>query len=461
MEGLRTANQKLLLIPKFLYFFTNLSYYTLYQFRGVFAQEMFHISKADLGRYSGVILFITFFTNIFIGAMNDKFDRSNVFLAGLIAVSCLIFQLFYVESYIESTPFMFWTNLLLYMTFNNGIPPILDKIVLEYLNTIPSVGANAYGKQRMWGTAGYTASTFLIERCVKHKKGYDFESLRTYSIVTSITAGILSVVLLRPSSGRIISQSPINRDICRNFIELIKNRPYLFFIFIIFLNGITRSSLTFYQTVYYSEILQLSPYDLPKDWPFLVRSTIGLLNNSPIGTTSLCATVLEMVVLYYTPWIHRRFGLLVPFFVAQVFQFIRIFCYYFLDFRSEHVFIYCCLIEFIKGIYFGLIHASAVKLAMEMSPAHLKSTSQVIYQGTFTALSSVVAGVICGQIFDKDKVEGGNMPIEEKARYFKSFFLINAGIAAATGILFAYKYFVLDNISRARGQEKVEENNEH
>ncbi|CAD26097.1 SUGAR PERMEASE (MALTOSE-RELATED PERMEASE) [Encephalitozoon cuniculi GB-M1] len=451
MESIRKINRKFLLTPKVLYFFVNLQYYTLHQFRGVFAKKKFGATDGDLAKYMGPMLGAIFFTNIFIGTMNDKFGRSHLFMVGALLLTCSLLQMFYVDSYMDIFPGMFWINLLLYMAFNNGIPPLLDKAVLDYLNGIPEAGARAYGKQRLWGTAGYGLSCKLIEKCIKDGDEFRFGNLRYYSLATTaISATMVFLLLKSPASeGR-----TVRRDIAANCMELMRNGSYLFFILMILLNGITRQALSIYHTVYLTDILRIKGYDLPSSWPLWLQTIVNFFNESPVATATFCGMIFEVVMLYHFPAISKKIGLVWPFFIAQLFQIFRVGCYFLLDYNDPNVFLYCCLIELTRGVYFGLLQPSAVQLAMNLCPPHLKSTSQMIYHGTFTALGSLATSLVFGNLFSEDKMKGKDIPIEDRAANYKLFFFVNICFASVTTGLFVYKYFILDRISRHRSTDQ-------
>ncbi|KAH9410717.1 MFS1-like protein [Ordospora pajunii] len=454
----RKINRKYLLTPKVLYFLVNLQYYTLHQFRGVFAKKKFGASDGDLAYFIGPMLGTVFFTNILIGAMNDKYGRSHLFIISALLLTFLFLQLFFVEAYMTMVPGMsiFWFNLFLYMAFNNGIPPLLDKAVLDYLNEIPEAGAREFAKQKLWGTAGYGVSCKVIEMCIKFGEEFKFGNLRYYSLVTTILSASAVFLLLRSPAREGTST---RSDILANCKELLRNGSYLFFIFIILLNGITRQALSIYHVVYLTEILQIKGYELPASWPSWLQYLVGFFNESPVATATFCGMAFEVVMLYHFPKISQKIGLVWPFFIAQLFQILRVICYFMLDYNNPHVFMYCCLIELTRGVYFGLLTPSAVQLAMNLCPPHLKATSQMIYHGTFTALGSLAASAVFGSLFSEAKMKGADISLEEKASNYKVFFLVNIAFACATVALFSYKYFFLDRISRRNAEVEKKELN--
>lgn len=455
LQYLHNLNRKFLLSPKVLYFFINLQFYTLHQFRGNFATDHFQISKQLYGRLLGIILFVTFFTNIFIATMNDKFNKQRFMLILLLSISCVFFQLFFVPSYITLYAHMFWVNLLFYLMFNTSIPPLLDKITLEYLSRMPNIGSKTYGKQRMWGTVGYLVANWVIEKSIakqgnqKTKKEYNFFMLKYYQAFTTALAVFFSFMLISPGNT-----THRRNDIMHSWKELIKNKAYMFFILIILLNGVTRAAMTMYLTIYLTDIVKLEGYELPSSWPGFVKSTVNIFNNKPLATSSFFGVILEIVILYNSEFITTKFGLYYPLLFAQVFQLLRFLAYFLLNQDSTHAFAYICIFELMKGINFGLTHTSAVQIATKLCPSHLKTTSQMIYSGTFTGLASVIAGFLFGAVFSKDKMENKEMGARIGA--FQMFFLINVLVNLFCIALFVWKYGFVDGVLRLGGDRSEE-----
>lgn len=437
-------NKKFLLSPKLLYFFINLQFYTLHQFRGNFATDYFKISKSQYGTFLGILLFTTFFTNILIATANDKFNRQRTCLVALLVLSCVFFQLFYVTPYITLFGSMFWVNLLLYLMFNTSIPPLLDKITLEYLNRTPGTSPRTYGKQRLWGTVGYLIANLFVEMSITKKgkkqksgakKEYDFSGLKYYQAITTCFAVFLSSILIKAGNT-----THRRSDIMQSWKELIKNKPYVFFILIILLNGITRASMTMYLTIYLTDIVKLRGYPLPETWNSAVLFSIGLVNNNPLATAAFFGVILELVILYNAQYITGRFGLYWPLLFAQAFQLARFAMYFALNPDSTHAFSFVCMFELMKGLNFGLTHICAVQIATLLCPQHLKTTSQMIYSGTFTGLASVFAGIIFGTIFSKDKMSAKDVKVGDKVGTFRLFYIYNIIFNIISLAMFVYRY---------------------
>lgn len=236
----------------------------------------------------------------------------------------------------------------------------------------------------------------------------------------------------------------------QEYIFLLKNKEFLFFFFIILSNAITRSAMSIYLTTFHNEVLKLKPYSLPSEWPEWVKTLVGIFNKKPITALTIFGTFFEIVVMFVAQPILSKLGFFWPLLIAQVCSLFRFFAYYTLSADNPHTYAICCFIELIKGLYFGLAHISAVQIATSLAPPHLKATSQMIYQGTFNAMGSLMGGFIFGKMFDsvKDSAQEG---------VYRQLFLINGFISFITILVYFYKYGIKDRVlfNREAEEEKL------
>ncbi|KAH9410718.1 MFS1-like protein [Ordospora pajunii] len=456
MSLLIKLNRKYMLVPKILYLSASMQHYMLHKFRYLFAKEKFGIAENQIW-YIGVIFFIAFFVNILFATINDKFRKPKILMACMVPLSGVFFQLFYIDAYIRAAG-MFWINLFMYITVNTAIPVLLDKVVLDYLNKFPDTTSKMYGRQRIWATIGYMASTFTVEGILrKNKEGadVDFSGLPYYSAAITLVNLLLVVVFVENPKDSI---DPSKVNMMSEWRELIRNKEYLFFILIILMNGITRSGMTIYLPVYITEVLNVKPYVLPEAWEndalptdwalyfclstwmLLIKKAISALNRFPLSTIAVFEILLEMVSLFYSQAVIRRMGLIWPLLLAQTSQIIRFSLYLVLPYSHPHVFIFCCIFEIFKGINFGLTHGSGVQLAEKLCSPHLKATSQAIYHGVFGAVGSVSAGLLFGHVFRHSKPDGIERVSDERIQSFRTFFMLNTAIACVSIVLVTMRY---------------------
>lgn len=324
----------------------------------------------------------------------------------------------------------------------------------------------------MFGTLGYLVANLIIEKTItdrsakqvkgksgKVKKKYNFENLKYYQAITTFIAIGLSFFLISPGTA------PQRRgELMRSWKELLSNKAYMFFILIILANGVTRAAMTLYLTLYLTDIIKLQGYNIPSSWPWFLTFPIQIFNDNPLATTAFFGVILEIVILYNSQKITNRFGLYWPLFFAQVFQLLRFFCYYTLNVDAFHAFLMVCLFELMKGLNFGLTHISAVQIATMLCPVHLKTTSQMIYSGTFTGLASVVAGVVFGRVFKEEEMGATETDVGEKIRTFKLFYLNNLIINTLSVLFFACKYGMIDEtlnldvlLGRRSGEDEIDQ----
>ena len=306
MNLLQKLEEKFLIAPKILYFIVNLQYYTLHQFRDAFAKKKFEVSDSQYGKMTGIVTFISFFTSIFIGRFSDKTGKQKTILLFLTIITAAVFLNFYIDSLMKPSIYIFWFFILLYLVFNNPKQPLLDKIILDYLTIMPSAGPKVYGKQRLWGTIAYFSATFLCEWCILDKKTntYNFDNLIHYCLITTILA-VLAIIFLIKNKNNTSTEEKESTSEKQNvneqqnttrsqlagrtsgYMELLKNKEFLFFIFIIFSNAITRSAMSLYLNNFLRDVLHVKPYVLPSHWPSWLQFSVSLLNDKPSFNTNI------------------------------------------------------------------------------------------------------------------------------------------------------------------------------
>ena len=504
MNRLRKLETSYLLSPKIIYLIINLQFYGFHQLRSAFAREKFNISDDEYGKFTGYTQFITFFTSVFIGSISDRSRQYKRILLLLIVASTVVFMNFYISSLMKIHSIMFWAFMLLYLMMNNPKQPLTDKIMIEYLEDTTS-GSKVYGRQRLWGTVSLSLATFVCEWCTLKKDGsFNFDNLIHYNIIATIMAILVVVFLVNARSSRFYSAQQIRenhsqsnktedkndikaedksnakitdksntkieeksnanedgkdkassaRNLSKSgaFIELLKNKEFIFFFLVIFSNAITRSALTIYLTIFHKEILKIKPYALPDNLPKITKMMISPFNNNPISTLTTFGIVFEMVIMFFSESILTRFGFFWPLIFAQIVSLIRFLSYYFISPSNKHVYGLSCIFELFRGIYFGLIHISSVHIAPRLAPPHLKATSQMIYQGTFSALGSLISGYIFGDMF---KSQLADLSVESRGVVYKKIFLINTFITLGTVLVCLIKYGLKDRVLFSREAEEA------
>jgi len=311
--------------------------------------------------------------------------------------------------------------------------PLLDKVVIEYLEKIPNLGSKTYGKQRVWATFGFVLTNYIVEKMTQTKSGeLDYSQINVYNYFAGTAA--LVAVMLFVQNASIRSQE---RSATSSVFSLLKNREYLYFIFIILLSGITRASMSTYLSLYYQEVLHFSDPE-----PTRGNKIVDMFYRSKISTAAMFGNVLEVIIFFNSSSITSYLGLFWPILLSQFCQLARFLLYFALDPQSNYVFEKSCFIELLKGANYGLLQTAAVQMATKLCPVHLRSSSQVLYTGTFVALGTVLSGIIFSLLFSSNTEQ----PEEVLLKEYRSVFMCDSVLTIGIIGLFIFKYGILENL---------------
>lgn len=446
MQHLEKLNKSLLIKPKLLYFTIALSFYMFHQFKGQFIHEKFNVEKRNLGLYLSGPQTISFFSNIWIGGINDKSGKQKMLLTGLLIIGGIFFESFFWTN----VSWIFWAYYTVYFAFMSATIPLLDKVMLDYVNEIPGMGQKTFGSQRMWLTFGYLVTNFSVEDIISvsgsEKKNYD--RMRPFNVLVTGLAIIFVLLFVRNLPRRQASTNYVN-----SVGTLLINFEYMYFIFIITLCGISRAFMTTYLGIYHSKVLKFDKQEnnLGLPWPLNVGADWAFDHKQ--STTTVFGVLIEIFVFYKSSLVIDKLGYFWPILLSQVLQLLRFVCYYNLPHDNPNSFTYCCLFELLKGFSYSLIHTSALQLANFLCPPDLRTTSQLIYNGAFVAIGTVLSGLFF-QWFFITKSED----VETCYNEFSHAFKWNIIFAFVSIIFFVYKYGVRENLlfSSENAKKKIE-----
>ncbi|KAI5193215.1 hypothetical protein NEMIN01_2415 [Nematocida minor] len=399
----KQLNSMLFLTPKLLYVAVNVEYFLFYNLRQTFLTSR-GIKDGQQTITLIVMLLSTFVSNMGIAYLADKLQRPKLILILCLLSSSVLFQflLLPIPSIFCSVVFILYSMLIL------STLPLLDRLVLDYLQKVLEAPASLYGRQRMFGTLTYCMINYVVESLVftrgtKDSKVGNYNNLSLLYIICAVIAGGL-VYLLAPGDRvrRVTSSSSRNPP---QFTKVLKNPAYMFFLLIILMNGVTRGVMSMYLSSYYKNILNFNDFKPPSSLPTYLQWALDVFYANPMSTCSTFGIILEIMIFFSSEWLLGVFGLYWSFLFSQMAQGLRFFLYTFITETDPYRFEKCCAIEFLKGVNFGLTHLSGVQLAVLLVPSNLKSTSQMIYAGTFVCLGTV-AGVIAGHFLKIDTYEG-------------------------------------------------------
>lgn len=428
----KKLNSALYLTPKLMYIAVNLEYFIFYGFRHPFFVEK-KIDENTISLTFAIMQFVTFFSNMGVAYYTDKIQRPKGVLIGCLLAAAATFQLLFLPM----PTYLCCMSFILYSTFILSTVPLLDRIVLEYLQR-RNAPASLYGRQRMFGTFTYLVTNYISETLVYQsgekkpdgKNKENFGNLQMfYLVAAAITSG--TVLFLAPKDGSAAERAQAREP--PQISKVLKNKAYLFFLLIILLNGITRGVLTVYLSSYYLKILKLESLEVPSSVPGSLTWLAKMFYDHPVSTCSAFGVILEITIFFCANRLVKIFGLYWTFLISQVAQCIRFLSYAMLPVDYPYRFEVACMLELLKGVNFGLTHLSGVQLAVLLVPSNLKSTSQMIYAGTFVCLGGMV-GSLMG-MYCKITSESGAL----------NMFLGGAALSALAVLLIIGKYGFIDH----------------
>lgn len=437
----------LYLTPKLLYIVVNIEYFMFYSFRQLFLVNK-KISQTAVTFTFMVMQLTTFFSNMGIAYFADAIQKPKLVLTGCLLISAILFQ----TLFLNLPTLLCCLCFIMYSAFILSTIPLLDRIVLDYLQKVMNAPSSMYGRQRMFGTFTYLAVNYFTEILVYGMGGSSskqedpkFSRLQIpYLLFAALAAG--AVYTLGPQDRRRETGAEASRTRERPQIsKVLKNKAYMFFLLIILMNGATRGVLTVYLSAYYKNVIKLSDSTSEKTgglWGWIS----SLIYSNPISTCSAFGVMLEILIFFCSLPIQRALGLYWAFLISQVSQAMRFFFYTTITKDTSYKFERCCLIELLKGVNFGLTHLSGVQLAVKLVPSNLKSTSQMIYAGTFVCMGGML-GSLLGYFY---KIQS-----EEDIKDVVTMFWVGCAVSFIGAVLVFVKYGMMEGKLWGREEENL------
>ncbi|RVD92948.1 nucleoside transporter [Tubulinosema ratisbonensis] len=366
-------------LPKFkiVYFFLAMYAYSFYTFKNLVIELLTKINKPNQSTLNGIIFFISFFINVFITFLTDKFKIHKQTLLTSLILSFITFQFMLINQNKKLFYFLYFT----YSCMNQVLSPIVDMFI--YSSKLD------YSKIRVFDSYGYIVSTCISEvgyniLQVNQDKGLLF--LKIFNLVTFF--GLITVFCL------FLNEKQINTQQIKKSSSNFQPIRFVFLLFIVLLIGINRTSMSNFLSDYYKNFLQLN-----KD-----NSKIKLSICSSFGVLG------EIIVFNFS--LTNLIGLFYPLFFGTFFQALRFLFYFMLKPTNSFLFVKVCGIETMKGLTFSMVHSSCTALS-KLYGGKYESMAQFIYNGTYVAL-----GNLCSGIFMSNTLNHGND--------FSHFFKTNA-----------------------------------
>ena len=212
---------------------------------------------------------------------------------------------------------------------------------------------------------------------------------------------------LNTSTSNLVTVSPAREQRVSPWRRLLTNGNFLFFLFAVFMNGMARTVMTIFLSIYWKEALRL--------------------DDTAVAVATIFGITLEVTIFYF----YRFFAPLGNYWmlvIAQAAMVVRCWTYYQMPTGSGSKHWQVWAIELLKGVAFGFTHSAGVRIAAESAPAGLEATAQALYTSMYAQLPAVVAAAIGGSVYE---MHGPSM-----------LFLITSIISTVALGLFLIKYSI-------------------
>ena len=212
---------------------------------------------------------------------------------------------------------------------------------------------------------------------------------------------------LNTSTSNLVTVSPVREQRVSPWRTLLTNGNFLFFLFAVFMNGMARTVMTIFLSMYWKKVL--------------------LLDSRQIAVATIFGIAIEVIIFYF----YRFFAPLGNYWmlvIAQAAMVARCWTYYQLPAGDGNKYWQVWMIELLKGVAFGFTHTAGVRIAAESAPAGLEATAQALYTSMYAQLPAVIAAALGGSVYE---VYGPSM-----------LFLITSIISTVALGLFLIKYSI-------------------
>ena len=333
-------------------------YFLFFIAMGVFT-TLFPIHLAELGLNSGLIgliISIGLLASIIgppvWGFLSDHLQaRKKILLFCQLSAIIICFILSGA-----SQPFSLIILYFTYYFFQNAIGPLSDSLVMGTL------GADKYGKVRLWGSVGFAVGAFLCGRLLGN-----MPSNRVFIayLAVSLIAMAFSAYSLPMSSSN--NNDKLSFD---KVLKLVGQRQFCFLLAVLLLVLIPYGSYVSFLGLYLREV-GAKPWEIGLAW------TIGALSEVPLFLWG------GKYIKALNAWYFLALS-------AVIFGFRWLLCGYF---GSKNLLI---ILQVSGSISFGVFYLAAIQLVNRLTPDGLKSLGQTIFAAVGFGLSFSLGNLFGG-----------------------------------------------------------------
>ena len=324
-----------------------LSYYNLYLKDKGFSTSQIGIIASMLNIITVIILPVW-------GMIADKTGRKRM-LVFVLLTSGLLMWLFFVDG----TMAWFVSVTLLFAVFNNPIASFVDNLALDYSQYS---GVPLYGQIRMWASIGWAVSVVFT--------GILVSRLAIDYIILLGSLLLLVTVLVTLAGYRVPERRESAGVKLSDFRNLLVQKGMLFFLILIFFQGIFSAPIYLFINLYYAEIG--AGYD-----------TFGIA----IAVQSMS----ELPFFFFGDRVVKRFGPKKVLLTAMAAATLRMLMYG----LTSHPLV-AVIIGSLHGICLALFIVATVSYIQAMTPTRLRATGQSLMYATYFGAGLTLGNLLIG-----------------------------------------------------------------
>ena len=441
-----------LLFPKALYFCLNLVVYAAHAFQAQFFMEVWKLPIHEYG-YMTSLQGFNFFGALAWSHVADKAGRPKMIMSVCAIVYCIMMCLLAIPMFKEKDQLFYRRAYAAVVNgtgqfFLAGCFPLLDALVMAMLARDPRNSKEIFGRQRLWGTFGHCAATYICVFAIWLAGGYRgmFISLVlcTLSFVAFIYFGIPSNLDFDLKKGGHHGgghgdKKPVTLTAAQEAaaaererptvgsptIRLLRNPHFLFFTFFILVAGYVRAIMTTFQSFFLTDVLH-------QDKKFAANA-------------GAVRVITEVAVFFFGKQLMAWIGPYWMLILSQVTGIARILGYAVMPVGRKGWQLAVFPLELLKGLNTGLVVSAAVRLANDIAPRDCANTAQGFFSGVYTGLSVAVGGLLGGWLI----FYNGGQP-----ESLQPMFMVSAIITGLMTVAFALKYALVDRVIFTCGSSK-------
>ena len=343
-----------ILVIRWMYFFYYAAFGIFITYMNVYLRSI-GLSGSEIGLVNTLSPLMGLAGGPLWGGLSDRFRNPRLFLG--VAVTGTVIALLAFSS-AAAVPAISVT-VAVYSLFAAAFPPLIDSLNLAALGE----NRDRYGQQRVWGSIGYMIGAFVFGYILRQSGLHGF----FYGSIACIGMVIPGLVLLN------VPHPAVQRAPWSGFTSFLRQPGWLLFTTSLILIGITNNALNNFLGIY-------------------IRDQGG--SEVLIGGAVALGVLAELPIMYFSPFLLRRYGSRALIATGFFFFAVRMVLYSLIP-SAE----WTLPLALLHGVTYTPFWVGSVTYASELAPDNLKSTVQGLLMAT-TQLAGVIAGPLNGALYD-------------------------------------------------------------